>query len=54
MIDAASDVTAWPGTLDSVLAVAGPDAILVPGHGALVDREFVRRQQQWLRQDKVK
>ena len=48
-IDAHSDVTAWPATLDVLLAAAGPDALLVPGHGAVVDAHFVRLQQQWLR-----
>ena len=47
-IDADSDVAAWPGTLDRLLAVGGPDAIYVPGHGSVVDAEFVRRQQDWL------
>jgi hypothetical protein len=35
--------------LDVLLDAAGPRALLVPGHGAVVDAEFVRRQQQWLR-----
>ena len=48
-IDAHSDVTAWPATLDVLLAAAGLDALLVPGHGAVVDAHFVRLQQQWLR-----
>ncbi|BBX46687.1 MBL fold metallo-hydrolase [Mycobacterium cookii] len=48
-IDADSDVAAWPGTLDRLLAIGGPDAIYVPGHGSVVDAEFVRRQQDWLR-----
>jgi glyoxylase-like metal-dependent hydrolase (beta-lactamase superfamily II) len=48
-IDADSDVAAWPATLDRLLAVGGPDAIYVPGHGSIVDAEFVRRQQDWLR-----
>jgi len=48
-IDADSDVPAWPGALDRVLAIGGPDAIYVPGHGRVVDAEFVRRQQDWLR-----
>jgi glyoxylase-like metal-dependent hydrolase (beta-lactamase superfamily II) len=48
-IDADSDVAAWPDTLDRLLAVGGPDAIYVPGHGSVVDAEFVRRQQDWLR-----
>ncbi len=47
-IDADSDVAAWPDTLDRLLAVGGPDAIYVPGHGSVVGAEFVRRQQDWL------
>jgi glyoxylase-like metal-dependent hydrolase (beta-lactamase superfamily II) len=47
-IDADSDVPAWPATLDQVLAIGGPDAIYVPGHGKAVDAEFVRRQRDWL------
>lgn len=49
VIDEHSDVTAWPSTLDVMLSAAGPDALLVPGHGAVVDADFVRQQQQWLR-----
>ncbi len=48
-IDADSDVAAWPATLDRLLAVGGPDAIYVPGHGSVVDADFVRRQRDWLR-----
>ena len=48
-IDAHSDVAAWPDTLEVMLATAGPEAVLVPGHGAVVDSSFVRLQQQWLR-----
>ena len=48
-IDADSDVTAWPDTLDRLLAVGGPDAVYVPGHGSVVDAEFVRRQRDSLR-----
>jgi glyoxylase-like metal-dependent hydrolase (beta-lactamase superfamily II) len=48
-IDADSDVTAWPATLDRVLAIGGPDGVYVPGHGSTVDAEFIRRQQDWLR-----
>ncbi|HWF69570.1 MAG TPA: MBL fold metallo-hydrolase [Mycobacterium sp.] len=48
-IDADSDVAAWPTTLDRLLAVGGPDAIYVPGHGAVVNAEFIRRQRDWLR-----
>jgi hypothetical protein len=48
-IDPDSDLTAWPDTLDRLLAIGGPDAIYVPGHGRVVDAEFVRHQQNWLR-----
>ncbi len=48
-VDADSDLAAWPATLDRLLAVGGPDAIYVPGHGAVVNAEFVRRQRDWLR-----
>lgn len=47
-IDADSDVAAWPATLDRLLAVGGPQAIYVPGHGNVVDAEFIRRQRDWL------
>ncbi|MCV7122493.1 MBL fold metallo-hydrolase [Mycobacterium lacus] len=47
-IDADSDVAAWPATLDRLLAIGGPDAIYVPGHGNVVDAGFVRRQRDWL------
>ncbi len=53
-IDADSDVAAWPGTLDRLLAIGGPDAIYVPGHGSVVDAGFVRRQQDWLRLNRQK
>jgi len=45
-----SDIAAWPATLDRLLSAGGVDAIYVPGHGSLVDAEFVRRQRDWLRQ----
>lgn len=48
-IDADSDVVAWPTTLDRLLELGGPTAVYVPGHGKVVDAEFVRRQQAWLR-----
>jgi glyoxylase-like metal-dependent hydrolase (beta-lactamase superfamily II) len=48
-IDADSDVVAWPATLDRLLAVGGAQAIYVPGHGNVVDAEFVRQQRDWLR-----
>lgn len=43
-----SDLTAWPITLDRMLALGGPDAIYVPGHGQTVNAEFVRQQRDWL------
>ncbi len=48
-IDADSDLAAWPATLDRLLEAGGPDAIYVPGHGSVVDAEFVLRQRDWLR-----
>jgi glyoxylase-like metal-dependent hydrolase (beta-lactamase superfamily II) len=39
-----SDPKAWPVTLARVLDAGGPDAAYVPGHGAVVDSEFVARQ----------
>ena len=47
-IDDGSDVAAWPQTLERVLAIGGDDARYVPGHGAVVNAEFVRRQRDWL------
>lgn len=47
-IDADSDVTAWPATLDRLRAIGGREAIYVPGHGKVVDAEFIRRQRAWL------
>ncbi|MFN2555438.1 MAG: MBL fold metallo-hydrolase [Nitriliruptorales bacterium] len=40
--------TEWPATLGRLIEFAG-DATLVPGHGDLVNRAFVRRQQQDVR-----
>ncbi|MEU1253556.1 MBL fold metallo-hydrolase [Streptomyces chartreusis] len=34
----------WPAALDRLLSLGGEDALYVPGHGAVVDAEFVRRQ----------
>jgi glyoxylase-like metal-dependent hydrolase (beta-lactamase superfamily II) len=48
-VDADSDLAAWPTTLERVIEVGGEDAVFVPGHGAVVDAAFVRRQQDWLR-----
>ena len=48
-IDADSDIAAWPATLDRILAIGGPDALYVPGHGKVVDAGFIRRQRDWLK-----
>ncbi|MDT5279543.1 MAG: hypothetical protein QOJ20_738 [Mycobacterium sp.] len=48
-IDADSDPMVWPATLERVLEGGGEDAVFVPGHGAVVDAAFVRRQRDWLR-----
>ncbi|MEU6093605.1 MBL fold metallo-hydrolase [Streptomyces sp. NPDC047079] len=34
----------WPAALDRLLELGGPDAVYVPGHGAVVDAAFVRAQ----------
>ncbi|WP_137989366.1 MBL fold metallo-hydrolase [Streptomyces vilmorinianum] len=34
----------WPDALDRLLALGGEAAVYVPGHGAVVDAAFVRRQ----------
>jgi len=34
----------WAGTLDRGLGLLAPDAVVVPGHGAIVDPAFVREQ----------
>ncbi len=47
-IGADSDPPAWPATMDRLLEVGGENAVYVPGHGALVDSGFVRRQRRWL------
>lgn len=47
-IEAESDLVQWPRTLDRVLALGGPNAVYVPGHGATVDAGFVARQRDWL------
>ena len=35
---------AWPSALDVVLSLLGTDTVVVPGHGALVDQDFVEEQ----------
>ena len=47
-IDEHSDLAAWPATLHRVLAAGSDAAVYVPGHGAPVDADFVRRQAAWL------
>ncbi|HEY8472007.1 MAG TPA: MBL fold metallo-hydrolase [Natronosporangium sp.] len=34
----------WPDTLHELLQLTGPATVVVPGHGAVVDREFVAGQ----------
>ncbi|MBV7697669.1 MBL fold metallo-hydrolase [Streptomyces sp. TRM70350] len=34
----------WPDALDRLVSFGGEDALYVPGHGAVVDAAFVRRQ----------
>ncbi|CAM5675901.1 MBL fold metallo-hydrolase [Streptomyces fumanus] len=34
----------WPAALDGLLELGGEDALYVPGHGAVVDADFVRAQ----------
>jgi glyoxylase-like metal-dependent hydrolase (beta-lactamase superfamily II) len=34
----------WPGSLDVVLNLLSPGTLVVPGHGAVVDRAFVEEQ----------
>jgi glyoxylase-like metal-dependent hydrolase (beta-lactamase superfamily II) len=34
----------WPASLDLVLTLVGPATVVVPGHGAPVDRDFVQEQ----------
>lgn len=47
-IDDDSDAESWSVTLDRLLALGGPEAMYVPGHGNVVDAGFVRRQRDWL------
>ncbi len=34
----------WPETVARLRSLLGPDTVVVPGHGAVVDQEFVARQ----------
>ena len=47
-VDDGSDLANWPAAIDRVLGLGGPDARYVPGHGAVVDADFLRRQRDWL------
>jgi glyoxylase-like metal-dependent hydrolase (beta-lactamase superfamily II) len=47
-IDDHSALSEWPHALDVVMEAGGRDAVYVPGHGAVVDAAFVRRQRDWL------
>ncbi|MEU6980427.1 MBL fold metallo-hydrolase [Streptomyces sp. NPDC046371] len=38
----------WPAALDRLLSLGGAEAVYVPGHGAVVDAAFVRRQREEL------
>jgi glyoxylase-like metal-dependent hydrolase (beta-lactamase superfamily II) len=35
----------WPQTVARLQTLLGPDTVVVPGHGAVVDRKFVEQQQ---------
>ena len=43
-----ADLAAWPAALDRILELGGQDAVYVPGHGGVVDAQFVRDQRDWL------
>jgi glyoxylase-like metal-dependent hydrolase (beta-lactamase superfamily II) len=45
-----SDLAAWPATLGCVVEAGGPAAVFVPGHGSVVDADFIERQRRWLRE----
>ena len=47
-VDAGSDLSAWPAAVDRLIELGGPDARYVPGHGAVVDAQFLRSQRDWL------
>jgi glyoxylase-like metal-dependent hydrolase (beta-lactamase superfamily II) len=34
----------WPETVAALLRLSGPDTVMIPGHGAVVDQAFVRAQ----------
>lgn len=43
-----SRLASWPATLDHLLEFGGEDVVFVPGHGAVVDADFIRGQREWL------
>jgi glyoxylase-like metal-dependent hydrolase (beta-lactamase superfamily II) len=45
MFGSGSFPLAWPGVLAGLLRTIEPDDVLVPGHGSVVDRGFITRQQ---------
>ncbi len=48
VIDADSDLEAWPVTLEAGARRRWEDGAFVLGHGAVVDAHFIRLQQRWL------
>jgi glyoxylase-like metal-dependent hydrolase (beta-lactamase superfamily II) len=48
-LEAGGSIEQWIGTLDRVLAMEGYDRV-IPGHGAVTDREGVRQFQSFLRE----
>lgn len=48
MFGSGSFPLAWPGVLAGLLQAIEPGDVIVPGHGAVVDRDFVVRQQEAL------
>lgn len=47
--DEESDLAAWPAAVERLLQLGGPEALYVPGHGAVVDAGFLTEQRDWLR-----
>lgn len=52
-IDTGSDLASWPPTVDRLLEIGGPGAYYVPGHGSIVDSEFLIRQRDWLASQQI-
>ncbi|GAB2680660.1 MBL fold metallo-hydrolase [Thalassiella azotivora] len=49
-VGADSDLRAWPATLGRLLGRIGDGDVVIPGHGAAVDRTFVEQQRSHLRE----